>query len=581
MKKLLSVGVFLIFPVLFFCTTVDFSEIDSLVSGPIILIDGKNPDTINVGETWTEPPVTASDATDGDLTDSIVKTGSVDVNKAGTYEITYSVKNSENVVTSAILTVIVEDNGSGDTEKPVITIPGQNPVTITEGDSWSEPNVTANDNVDGDITSKLTKTGSVNTNEPNTYTITWSVTDNAGNTASATLTVIVQEKGTTDTEKPVITISGPNPATINIGETWTDPQVTANDNIDGDLTNALVKTGSVDNTKAGTNTLTWSVSDAAGNSASATLTVIVKDTITVDTEKPVITISGTNPVTIKVGDSWSNPAATATDNVDGVIPSSSITISGTVDTSKAGTYEITYSVSDAAGNTATEVLTVIVQDNSVTDIFEDFDYGDKGQHTFAEKGSFAGGYWYGYTDASEGGNSTIVPDPEAGDTAFDAIVTDQNGSTGNSLHATLTLNKGIQYSYAAVGVLLNEESKYYDLSGMTAIKLKLKGTGKIRLVFETKKVLEWPVADEAWGHLGKDITLPGDTWTEVTINISELVPEADSPQLTAGVKWGDADVSNQVKSLLFAVSGENADGVVTDLYIDDIDLIGVTSDNLK
>ncbi len=74
-----------------------------------------------------------------------------------------------------------------------------------------------------------------------------------------------------------------------------------------------------------------------------------------------ITLTGSSTININVGDTFTDPGATASDNVDGNI-TSSISISGSVDTSTAGTYTISYNVSDAAGNAATEVQrTVIVQ----------------------------------------------------------------------------------------------------------------------------------------------------------------------------------------------------------------------------
>ena len=74
-----------------------------------------------------------------------------------------------------------------------------------------------------------------------------------------------------------------------------------------------------------------------------------------------ITLTGSSTINLIVGDTWTDPGATASDNVDGNITSSIFT-SGSVDTSTAGTYIISYNVSDAAGNAATVVQrTVIVQ----------------------------------------------------------------------------------------------------------------------------------------------------------------------------------------------------------------------------
>lgn len=76
-----------------------------------------------------------------------------------------------------------------------------------------------------------------------------------------------------------------------------------------------------------------------------------------DTTEPVITLKGNNPEVITWGTPYSDAGAVATDDVDGSI---SITTNGTVDTLSAGEYTITYTCSDAAGNTASTTRTVIV-----------------------------------------------------------------------------------------------------------------------------------------------------------------------------------------------------------------------------
>ena len=78
-----------------------------------------------------------------------------------------------------------------------------------------------------------------------------------------------------------------------------------------------------------------------------------------DTESPVILLNGSNPMPISVGGTYTEPGATATDNVDGDI-SANIQISGTVNTAVAGTYTITYSVTDSSGNETTTTRTVNV-----------------------------------------------------------------------------------------------------------------------------------------------------------------------------------------------------------------------------
>jgi len=80
-----------------------------------------------------------------------------------------------------------------------------------------------------------------------------------------------------------------------------------------------------------------------------------------DTTPPVITLKGKTIITLSKGDSYHEEGATARDNVDGDI-TKKIKIKGNVNTSKAGTYIILYSVSDSTGNTTTVKRTVKVID---------------------------------------------------------------------------------------------------------------------------------------------------------------------------------------------------------------------------
>jgi hypothetical protein len=82
-----------------------------------------------------------------------------------------------------------------------------------------------------------------------------------------------------------------------------------------------------------------------------------------DTTAPTITVTGGNAQAVSLNSTWSNPSATAADDVDGDI-SSSITVSGTVDPNTAGVYTLTYTVADAAGNSATETVTVTVANDA-------------------------------------------------------------------------------------------------------------------------------------------------------------------------------------------------------------------------
>ncbi|WP_298340617.1 M14 family zinc carboxypeptidase, partial [uncultured Algibacter sp.] len=78
----------------------------------------------------------------------------------------------------------------------------------------------------------------------------------------------------------------------------------------------------------------------------------------IDTTAPVITLNGNATIDLNVGDTYTEQGATATDDLDGDI-TAGIVIGGVVDTNIGGTYLITYDVSDAAGNAATQVVRTV------------------------------------------------------------------------------------------------------------------------------------------------------------------------------------------------------------------------------
>jgi len=80
-----------------------------------------------------------------------------------------------------------------------------------------------------------------------------------------------------------------------------------------------------------------------------------------DTTPPVITLNGANPMTVAQNGTFTDPGTTATDNVDGT---DSVTTSGSVNTATLGTYTLTYTSTDKAGNTASVTRTVYVTDQT-------------------------------------------------------------------------------------------------------------------------------------------------------------------------------------------------------------------------
>ncbi|NOS67234.1 MAG: DUF5011 domain-containing protein [Candidatus Peribacteraceae bacterium] len=317
---------------------------------PVIILQGVNPVTVIQGTPYADAGALASDDIDGDVTARIVTTNPVDTNVLGNYLVRYNATDAAgNAAVEATRTVSVTVEPP-DTTPPVITVLGANPMTILAGTTFTDPGATALDNKDGDITGNITVSGTVDINTAASYVLTYSVTDAAGNIGTAQRTVIVTL--TPDTTPPVITVLGDNPLILPLNAVFTDPGATALDDRDGNITANIVVAHSVNTAIAGDYIVSYGVSDAAGNPATAQRTVSV--VVVPDTTAPVITLLGGSDITVIAGDTFTDPGATALDDRDGTI-TANIVVTGSVNTNIPDVYTLRYNVSDAAGNPATEV----------------------------------------------------------------------------------------------------------------------------------------------------------------------------------------------------------------------------------
>ncbi|PEA32939.1 immunoglobulin-like domain-containing protein [Bacillus toyonensis] len=314
--------------------------------------------TINVGDKFDPMAgVSATDKEDGDITSKVTVDGSVDTSKPGTYELTYTVLDSKEHKVTTKQTVTVKQKVEPKDEVPVLTVPAE--ATINIGDKFDPmAGVSATDKEDGDITSKITVDGSVNASKPGTYELTYTVLDSKGHTVIAKQTVTVKQKVETTNKAPVLTV--PFTTTLRVGEKF-DPMagVSASDKEDGNLTNKIKYKGNVDTSKPGKYIVEYWVVDSKGVNATATQSVIVKENEETPDMEPKLTVP--TRTTINVGDKF-NPLSgvKAIDNEDGDI-TDKVTVDGSVDASKPGTYELTYTVKDSKGHTVTAKQTVTVK----------------------------------------------------------------------------------------------------------------------------------------------------------------------------------------------------------------------------
>ena len=161
---------------------------------------------------------------------------------------------------------------TADTTLPTITLNGTNPDTVPVGFAYVEPGATCTDDTDGSL--PVTISGTVDTSNPGTHTVTYTCTDSSGNesTISRTVTVVAAETPI-DTTYPVITLNGPSTLTITAGTTYTEQGATCTDDTDGSL--QVTTIGTVDASALGIHTLAYTCTNSSGNESTATRQVRV------------------------------------------------------------------------------------------------------------------------------------------------------------------------------------------------------------------------------------------------------------------------------------------------------------------
>ncbi len=315
---------------------------------PWLNLNGPHDESWECGTPYNDP-VTATDVCFGDLTDSIVRSGEVDSGRSGTYVMTYSVTDPVGHSATQSRRVTVRD-----TLPPAITVLGPLEDSYQCGSTYVDPGATANDRCSGAVPVTATRTG--NPNQPGSFTITYSATDSSGNSITSPN---VRHVTVTDNEPPLLTRIGPASHVLECATPYNDPGATAADQCFGDLTSHIVRQGSVNAGVPGTYSLTYNVTDPAGNSAAP----VNRTVNVVDTRPPVITAGfprnqevecNRNASYVELGD------VSAIDACAGSVP---VRRNGSVNMGLPGVYSLTYTARDPSGNSGSVTRTVTVSDN--------------------------------------------------------------------------------------------------------------------------------------------------------------------------------------------------------------------------
>ena len=287
------------------------------------------------------------------------------------------------------------DDGHGNivtAEQKVIVKDVSAPVVPTLEDVRAQCSVTVSaptavDNCVGDVTG--TTSDPLTYIEQGVYTIHWSFTDGHGNTSTGTQKVTVL-----DDTKPTITAPADVAVTTNTDCTATGVDLGTPVTAD----NCIVASVSNDHTSTtytlGVTTVTWTVTDGVGNTATVTQKVTVTDNV-----KPTITA----PADFTVN---TNSDCSATDVVLGTpVTADNCSVATVVNDHESTTYPlgettVTWTVTDGSGNTATATQKVTVTDNKAPVIVCPADI-----NVFA---SSADGAVVNYTDPKATDNCTLV-----------------------------------------------------------------------------------------------------------------------------------------------------------------------------
>lgn len=207
--------------------------------------------------------IKAMDNVDGDVTPFIVADAKLDTSKIGFQTITLIANDSSNNITKKTYLFSINDLVS-----PVINLSQGEDIIVDYASEFKISDyISVTDNLDGEIIPVVT--GAVDTKKlDQKQTITVSASDGAGNKVESTLNITVK-----DISAPVITLSQTQ-LLVKEG-TVVDSKaylVSAIDNKDSNVT-SKVTMNTIDTNGKGSRTITYTVSDAAGNVATANLVV--------------------------------------------------------------------------------------------------------------------------------------------------------------------------------------------------------------------------------------------------------------------------------------------------------------------
>ena len=342
---------------------------------PAITLEGRVEDYVAVGDTYTLPSgYSASDAEDGDLTASVQVTNSVNTSAAGNYLVKYQVTDSAgNTTVETRLVHVIEDSEARlYLEDPICTFMGPcRPSTTIVNQPYVDPGYYAYDVLQGDLTHTVVMEGEILDNLDrigNSGIILYTGTDLDGNTFQANVFRAVY---VVDANAPLI-IKDPDSEYFHTFETYRRDETeghpvyevylpNAIDHVDGLLNDDdFTVDNPVDYSVAGDYLVTFTVTDSEGYESSVYSRVQVIEDIT----PPEAMLYCDENISVELNSDPGKISRTCAYPIDDLDPNPVREVTGSVDTSVAGDYEITYRLYDASGNESLWIQTVSVVDGA-------------------------------------------------------------------------------------------------------------------------------------------------------------------------------------------------------------------------
>lgn len=272
----------------------------------------------------------------------------------GTTAVIWTATDAAGNTATATQHVTVTDNTA-----PTITPPADTQVNANTG-SCSATGVALGTPVNADNCA----VASVTNNAPSSFPlgntmVTWTVTDTAGNTATATQKVTV-----VDNQNPTITAPADKTVNADAGSCSASGVALGTPTTADNCSVASVTNNAPGVYPVGQTTVTWTVTDGSGNTATAAQNVTVVDnqnpTITAPADKTLYTGAGATSCDVTVSNlNATLGTATANDNCPGVTWAR-----GGSNVFPLGDTTVIYTATDAHGNTATATQKVTVVDNT-------------------------------------------------------------------------------------------------------------------------------------------------------------------------------------------------------------------------